>query len=212
MEPKVFHEIHEKVENHGEDKLEIIIGLLMAIFAAVLGIAEIADKKAEAGYIVSNNEKAAAFQWYQSKSIKQNIASGQADLLKALAAAGTIKADKADAVKDIVQKLEGNVQRYEKEKNEILGMTEGGEAKHVEGEGKVKSAAYWEARAHTLHSTVNTFGLASLLLQLCLVLGAMCLMIHEAHIRKALLAFFICCGLTGVVCTALAYIKFFAIH
>ncbi|HUL00188.1 MAG TPA: DUF4337 domain-containing protein [Nitrospirota bacterium] len=223
MEPKEFQEISEKVhEAHAKrNTYEIMVGLLMALFAASLGINDIGDKKAEAKYIVANNEKANAYQWYQAKSIKQNIAEGQKDMLGVLVNSGVIKGDSQKAINKVISQLESNVAKYEKEKAEILGRKQ----EHPEAQeravktdsqntGKnedIISAFEWEKRAHSYHKMGNDFALATLFLQLCLVLGAVSLMIHEASIRKTLLVIFLSSGVAGIVFSVIAYVQFFAL-
>jgi len=221
MEPKEFKEISEKVhEAHGKrNTSEVMIGLLMAFFAAFLGITDIGDKKAEAKYIVANNEKANAYQWYQAKSIKQNIAEGQKDMLRALVASGVIKADDRQAVDKIIAHLESNIARYDKEKAEILGRRQDGtvraeragkeEAAKIEKSEAIISATEWEERAHSYHRMGNDFALATFFLQLCLVIGAVSLMIQEMSVRKTLLAIFLLSGLVGIVFSILGYAQFF---
>jgi hypothetical protein len=221
VEPKEFQEITEKVhEAHANRNTnEIMIGLLMAFFAACLGITEIGDKKAEAKYIVANNEKANAYQWYQSKSIKQNNSEGQRDMLQALVQSGVVKGENQRAIKKVIVQLDGNVTRYDKEKAEILGKNREAQNAHssAQPEGakkdgkkeKIISAAEWEERAHHYHKMGNDFALAALFLQLCLVIGAVSLMIHEASIRKTLLVVFLTSGAVGIVFSIIAYIQFF---
>jgi len=222
VEPKEFKEISEKVhESHVKiNTYEIMIGLLMAFFAAILGITEIGDKKAEAKFIVANNEKANAYQWYQAKSIKQNIAEGQRDLLRALIESGVVKGENQQTIKKVIVKLEGNVTRYDREKAEILGRNKetqemkehmtAVEAGKTDKKEKIISATEWEENAHHYHKMGNDFALAALFLQLCLVMGAVSLMIHEASIRKTLLVIFLSSGAVGIVFSVVAYIQFFA--
>ena len=144
MEARELQEIHEKVNEHKKGNgAEIKIGLFMALFAATLGIAEIASKKAEAEYLVSNNEKASAFQWYQSKSIKQNIASGQRDLLGALIESGAIASEQAGVVKETMKKIDSSISRYEKEKNEILGKKDHKASESESGTERDETGGRW---------------------------------------------------------------------
>jgi hypothetical protein len=223
MEPKEFQEISENVqEAHAmRNTYEIMVGLLMALFAACLGITDIGDKKAEAKYIVANNEKANAYQWYQAKSIKQNIAEGQRDMLMALVVSGAIKGDNQQAINKVISKLETSITRYDKEKAEILGRKQEGpdtqeqaaqeDTQKAEKKEKIISASEWEKRAHSYHKMGNDFALATLFLQLCLVMGAVSLMIHETLIRKTLLAIFLSSGVVGIIFSVIAYMQFFAL-
>ncbi len=220
MKVKELKEITENVheEHSKQDKYEIVTGLLMALFAAILGITEIGDKKAEAKYIVSNNEKSNAYQWYQSKSIKQNIADGQKDMLQAILDSGAVKADRQQAVKQVIAGLAEKSSKYEEEKAEILGVKQAektvpehaASAEKKDEKEKIISAAEWEEKAHKYHVMGNDFAMAALFLQLCLVIGAVSLMIHEKMIRTVLLSIFIASGTAGIIYSIIAYIKFFA--
>ena len=189
----------------------------MAFFAATLGITEIGDKKAEAKYIVANNEKANAYQWYQAKSIKQNIVDGQKDMLQALLDLGSVAADKQPAAKRVIEQLSAKSAKYAEEKAEILGANkaEGKPEPHELSAEKKKekemviSATEWEGRAHKYHVMGNDYAMSALFLQLCLVLGAVSLMLHEKRIRTTLLSIFAISGVVGIVYSIIAYIKFF---
>jgi hypothetical protein len=73
------------------NKLETLCGLLLAVFAASLAIADLGGGRVSEDGMVAMNEKASALNWYQSKSIKQSLIEGEKDLLITLVATGSIE-------------------------------------------------------------------------------------------------------------------------
>jgi hypothetical protein len=59
-------------------------GLVIAIFAALMAITHLLPGKYDADEIMINNDKAMAYSWYQSKSIKETLIQGEISLLKSL--------------------------------------------------------------------------------------------------------------------------------
>ena len=69
---------------HSENRLELITGLLIAVFAAILAIVDLGAGKFGKEQILANNQKTEAYQWYQSKSIKQTLTESHRDLINNL--------------------------------------------------------------------------------------------------------------------------------
>ena len=72
---------------------EIICGIFIAFFAAILAVTDLGAGKYGDDEIIAHNEKTTAYQWFNSKGMKQNIAEGQRDILKNLLLAGVISKD-----------------------------------------------------------------------------------------------------------------------
>jgi hypothetical protein len=70
--------------------LELLIGLLLALWAAVLAACDLGGSNADNGTLLQANKAANAYAWYQSKSIKQSLAEGEAALLTTLSESGTM--------------------------------------------------------------------------------------------------------------------------
>jgi hypothetical protein len=81
----------DEAEERKRKRYEIVFGLVVAVFAAVLGINELASGKYGDDELKLESEKSGAYLWYQSKGIKQSLAEGQRDLLKiVLGIAGSV--------------------------------------------------------------------------------------------------------------------------
>lgn len=183
-------------------RFEILAGLTLAVFAAVLAVVDLGGGKYGDDEIIGTNEKANLYQWYQSKSIKQSIAEQERDLLTALIDGGVVPPEKADALKARVAEADKNVARYDKEKKEILLGSEAvgpdGQVLETDGEkGKIKGTKPWEATLATLGASGDLFDLATLYLQLALVLGAISLVIQNPKLKYGFYAALVIGSLVG---------------
>ncbi len=103
-------------------RFELLCGVTIAILAALLAINELGSGKFGGDEIAARNEATKAYSWYGSKSLKENLAEGQRDLLLALRAAGAIAPEKNSAVQGTLDRLDGEMDRYSREKQEILSV------------------------------------------------------------------------------------------
>ncbi len=165
-------------------RFEMICGVVIALFAAILAVNDLGAGKYGDDELIAHNEKSSGYLWYQSKGIKETQVEGQRDTLKALVAAGSIKADQLPAVEGLIARLDGKLERYGRERREILlgSRTVGEEnwVQDVNGKmGQVTGAKEWEARAEALGGVGDVFDHGTFFLQLCLVLGAISLILHS---------------------------------
>lgn len=197
-------------------RFEALCGILIALFAAVLAITDLGAGKFGDDELIAHNEKNNAYLWYQSKGIKETLVEGQRDTLQALVDAGSIRPEQLPAVQGLIGKLDGKAGRYGQEKTEILlgSATVGREnwAQDVDGEmGQVVGAKEWEGKATALDSAGNAFDSATLFLQMCLVLGAISLVVQASGTRRTFFLGMIVLGLAGAVLSALAFYQAFGI-
>jgi len=191
---------------------ETLCGLTLAILAAVLAITDLGAGKYGDDEIIGHNLKTDAYSWYQSKSIKQSLVEGQRDLVKVLIDSGTVAEDRQPALQQLSTKLDDDIQRYKKEKQEILlGSAGVGEANWVleqEGQkGKITGAKEWEKQTEMLGGAGDTFDLATFFLQICLVVGAISLLLKGDRMKYAFYATMVLLGLTGTGFSVLAYFQ-----
>lgn len=190
---------------------EMKIGLLVAFFGAVLAIAGIGSGKYEGDQNMAAAEATKTYAWYQSKSIKNTSLEAQKDLLVALAKSGSIQKDYAAGVDSFITKLEKKSERYKKEMREILeGSDKVGKENWVQdknGEmGVIIGAREWEEKTAYLEMVGNWFNYTNLFLNLCLVLGAICLVIDGDKTRKL---FFTGMMILGIIGTILCIYSFY---
>ena len=181
------------IESHQDRRessgFEVLCGLTLAILAAVLAITDIGGGRFGDDEIIAHNQKTNAFSWYQAKAVKESLVEGQRDMLKVLVDSGTISAETRGQMTKLMSSLNMEIDRYKKEKAEILlGSTKVGEAAWVtEKDGKfgqIKGALEWEREAEKLGVAGDTFDLSVLFLQICLVMGAISLILKGERMRN----------------------------
>lgn len=200
----------ESDENMGSS-FEVRCGVVIAIFAAIMAASDLFAGKFGDDEIIGANEKAAAFNWYQSKSIKETLVEGEKSLLESLLKAGAVASHSSKGVEEHIVTLEKKIQRYKKEKNEILkgSQTVGKEnwVQEVNGElGKIVGAQEIEAKLVQLSEAGDRFDMASLLFQVCLVLGALSLILKRARLQWAFFGGMFLLGVLGTGLSIWAYL------
>jgi len=184
--------------NTQESSFEARCGVFIAIFAAIMAVNDLVAGKFGDDEIIGTNEKAAAYMWYQAKGIKENLVDGERSLLESLYKVGAIKPGAEQAIQEHIASLRAKTQRYKKEKDEILkGSQSVGKENWIQelnGQlGKIIGAQEIELHLATLAKAGDRFDLSSLFFQLCLVLGALSLILKKQQMQRY---FFIgMCGL-----------------
>lgn len=191
-----------KSNDRNSHRWEIYFGLALSIFAAVLAVNDLGGGKFGDDELQLGNEKTKSYMWYQSKSIKESLAKGQLELLNTLIATDSISPEKIDEMKQLAHRVNTEIQRYKKEKDEILrGSNAVGEAmwsQEIDGQlGLVIGAQQIEAQQDVLARAGDKFDMGSLFLQISLVLGAIGLIVKRNSLRFYFLAGLVTLGLVG---------------
>lgn len=200
----------EEQQEQAAKRYEIICGLTLAVLAAVLAVTDLGGGKYGDDEIIGTNEKSSAYAWYQAKSMKQTVLEQQQALLSALTAAGSVTPEARPVVDAQIASLDQDIARYKAEKHEIM---EGSEAVGKEGQvleldgklGQITGAKQWEARLTVLGAAGDVFDLSTLYLQLCLVLGAVGLVLQAPKMRWTFYAAMVLCGAVGAVYSVQAF-------
>lgn len=187
-----------------EDHFDVKVGVMLSIFASILAIMQLAGSYSEFGMKYAQAEKANTYAWYNSKSIKQSLLEGQHDMLASLLQAGVIGGGHVVATTAYVGKLQEKVDRYEREKEEILqGSAAVGEKNWVQEQdgqkGLVKGAKEWEAESDAYGDVMSIFDFGNLILQICLVIGAISLVVRTPASRQRFYRSAIALGMAGTV-------------
>lgn len=193
-------------------RFEFMTALTIAIFAAILAITDLGAGKYGDDEIMGINEKANMYDWYQSKSVKQSLLEGQRDLIKTLMDADSIKDEQRAQLNSLSAVINADIVRHEKEKTELLlgssAVGKGNWAQDIDGQlGKVIGAQEWERRLDVLGQAGDKFDLAVLFLQLCLVIGAVSLVLQEDKLKVAFFIGMVLMGTTGVIHSLQAFAK-----
>ncbi len=192
-----------------EDNFEIRCGIVIAIFAAVMALTDMFAGKYGDDEIKFINEKSSAYMWFQAKSIRETVTEGQRDLINTMLENKSVSADQSKKLSEHTQRLSQKIAKYEKEKMEILkGSSVVGEAnwtQDVDGQlGKVTGALEYEKKINILGEAGDQFDLSNLFFQLCLVMGAISLVIKEYNLKKVFFYVMVTVGSIGSVYSVLA--------
>ncbi len=199
----------EKQEQQSK-RYEMLSGLTLAVLAAVLAITDLGGGKFGDDEIIGTNEKSSAYAWYQSKSTKQTVLEQQQLLLQALDTAGSISPEARPAVTAQLAELDTEINRYKAEKKEILegsaAVGPSGQVLEKDGKlGEIVGAKEWEAKLAVLGEAGDVFDLSTLFLQLCLVLGAVGLVLQAPTMRWLFYGAMVLCGAIGAFYSVQAF-------
>ena len=204
-----------EVEPQGK-KFEVICGIVIALLAAILAVTDLGAGKFGDDELIAHNQKNNAFLWYQTKGIKETLVEEQRNTLQALVAAGSIRPEQLSTVESLVKSLDDKAKRYDKEKTEILqGSAIVGQAnwsQDVDGKlGAVIGAKEWESEASALGRAGDWFDLATLFLQIGLVLGSVSLVIQHDRMRNLFFMGMVVLGILGLGVSIISYTRAFAV-
>lgn len=192
--------------------IELFIGVLIAIFAAVLAINDLGGGRYGDDEMIAHKESAAMYEWAQAKNIKSMLCTNQLESLSILSLTNTIKEGKESAIDSIKISHIKDVERYKKEIKEIRNGSANIDKKdwiikdEKTGElGKVIGASEWKSEAEKLGEAGDRYDLASLFLQICIVFGAISLVIQQTSTRKIFLYLMIGMGIVGTYFMVHAY-------
>ena len=188
---------------------EMKCGIVIAVFAAVMALSDMFAGKYGEDEIKFINEKSSSYMWYQAKSIRGTVIEGQRDLINTLVQGKVISENSQLIMKEHTEKLTKKIERYEKEKSEILkGSSKVGEAnwvQDVDGKlGMVVGAKEYEEKIEILGRAGDQFDISNLFFQLCLVMGAISLVLTKPSLRNTFFYVMICLGLLGSGFSAMA--------
>jgi uncharacterized protein DUF4337 len=121
--------VGEAVEKGRESRLNAFIALFVALAATLMAIDNIKDGNVGQAMAQAQAHGVDAWNYYQAKSTKQNLAESTLDTLQAMRATAPPGANLAEIDRRIVS-YQGQVARYEKEKNDIKAQAEGYQAEY----------------------------------------------------------------------------------
>jgi hypothetical protein len=202
--------VESSTEGYGK-KFELMTAVTLAVFAAMLAITDLGGGKYGDDEIMGTNEKANIYAWYQSKSVRQSLLEGQKDMIQTLVDADSIKQEQITPMKSLMGKIDQDIERYRKEKTELLiGSAAVGRenwAQDIDGEmGKVVGAKEWEKKLDTLGRAGDKFDMSVLFLQLCLVVGAVSLVLQEDRLKFAFFSGMVLLGFVGMFYSVQAFL------
>jgi hypothetical protein len=185
-----------------EQNLEVISGMLIAIFATCLAIIDLYAGKFGDDEIIASNEKSATYEWFQAKGVKEIVAESQVHMLKSLVSSGAIVPKDTVAMK---------AKRYGTDKEEILKGSKNVDSTNwtqYDNDGKlgnIKGAFEWEKEVKVLSAAGDTFDTALFFMQIALVFGAVSLMLKSYNMKIIFLCFMVVLSIVGIVIGFIGY-------
>ncbi len=192
-----------------QSKMEVLFPLSIALFAALLSINDLFSNRFGSDELEMSNNRNNAYQWYQSKGIKETMLEGQLELLQSLLLSGTISVEKVSAIEKLVKDSEARIDRYSREKKELLvgskSLTKDQWAQDIDGTlGKIVGAKEYDSFLQDLGNAGDLFDFASMLLQISLVVGAIGIILDRDNMKWKFLCLTILSGTTGTLVFARA--------
>ncbi|MCK0190107.1 DUF4337 domain-containing protein [Arenibacter sp. F20364] len=193
-------------------RTETIGGILIAAFAALLAIAELVNNNLEEQMMIAHSQFVNYSNWYQSKSIKQSLKESELDYLNALLETGIIPDDKNKNITTKIAQTKSMVLKYEAEKTEILVGSSNVPRQHwaqdLDGEmGKIVGINQWEELTQNYETATHKFDLGKLLFQICIVLGAVCIIIRDnKKLQKNFIVLMLVFGTIGILISVYGFI------
>lgn len=192
------------------EQLETLVGVVIAVFAAILAINGLGAGKFGDDEQNAIIEKSNQFAWYQSKSVKKGMTEGQADFLQVLRDTGVIAADKSAVVAAEIEALQQRAARYEREAQVILSGSAAVRDQPwfpgLDADMQDVVGAYEQGKkVEDLGRAGDYFDLGELFLQLCVVLGAICLVVKRPRLKHQFFAGMVVLGLIGTAASLWAF-------
>ena len=193
-------------------RAEAISGVLIALFASLMAISQMVNGELEEEMMIAHNNVVSYSNWYQSKSIKESLKESELDYLTALISSGIVTDEKVQVIEDKIASVQKNIDKYNAEKTEILNGSAfvGKEnwTQDIEGEmGVIIGVKEWQQLAATYDYATKKFDYGMLFFQICIVLGAVCIIIYDNPIlQKSLIVLMIIFGITGTFLSIYGYI------
>ncbi|HUH45668.1 MAG TPA: DUF4337 family protein, partial [Arenibacter sp.] len=109
-----------KTTNKTRNSREAIASILLVLFAFLMAVAELVNNNLEEQMMISHNQHVNYSNWYQAKSIKQNLKESELEYLNALMESGVVPDNKIQNLKNRIAHTKTLALKYEAEKTELL--------------------------------------------------------------------------------------------
>jgi len=191
---------------------EAIGSVLIVLFAALMAVAELVNNNLEEQMMISHNQQVNYANWYQAKSIKQNLKESELDYYNVLMESGIIPDNKTQNFKNKIAYTKSLVLKYEAEKTEILvgssNIPREYWAQDLDGEmGKIIGVNEWEKLTRQYDNATQKFDLGKLFFQICIVLSMVCIIIrNNRKIQRNFIGLTLIFGTMGIIISIYGFI------
>ncbi|MGB5821526.1 MAG: DUF4337 domain-containing protein [Saonia sp.] len=177
--------------------------VLIVVFATLTAISGMMKSTSEENRMIAHNKHTSYSDWYQAKSIKQILKENELDYLESMLATG-VDAKGSDIIKNKIKDTKALILKYNAEKTELLiGSSQVPKeywAQDLDGEmGKIVGLREWELLITDYEIAIKKFNLGAIFFQICIVLGAVCLILYSnPKLQKVFVFLMICFGTIGL--------------
>jgi hypothetical protein len=191
------------VQRPGQQK-EMRIAYFIAFFAAALSFIDIGANNYRDKEIVGVNKKMTEYSLYHSKVLKETLIQAERDLLYDLMRAGAVVANDTSIIYDRLRKFDKSLLMIKSQQTELMNGSVADaptqwSMPNINNElGKIKGLQNWEYEVEQLDLAGDKFDLASLMLELCLVMGAMGLLVQFPQAKNFFRWLMIAFGTLGI--------------
>jgi hypothetical protein len=198
------------VEPPGQQK-EMRIAYFIAFFAAALSFIDIGANNYRDKEIVGVNKKMTEYSLYHSKVLKETLIQAERNLLYDLMRAGAIVANDTSIIHERLRKFDQDLDLIRSQQTELMnGSVPDAPTQwsmpDINNElGGIKGLRNWEYEVERLDLAGDKFDLASLLLELSLVMGAMGFIVRFSQARNLFRWLMIGFGFIGIGFGGLGY-------
>jgi hypothetical protein len=207
MNPDENKQSSHVLVSRASERFEAMAGVMIAVFASILALTDLVGGNINDQKSLADVKHIETYNWYQSKSLKQTMQENHFETLRIM--------NTASHDTKLIATLEANVkaeiEKYKKEKKEILfgsaNIPKNEWAQDLDGElGKIIGVKEWEKISAKLSHAASKFDLSKLLLHICLVLGAVSIIIMDnPPLQKSLLGGMITTGILGIIISLWGY-------
>ncbi|AZQ57918.1 DUF4337 domain-containing protein [Maribacter sp. MJ134] len=193
------------------ERAEAVGGVLIAFFAALMAISQMVNGELEEQMMIAHNKVVNYSSWYQSKSIKESLKESELDYLNVLVTSGIIPEDKVVPVNSKIEVVKNQITKYGNEKKEILigssNIPVEDWIQDLDGKlGIIVGVKEWEQLAEQYDEATKKFDLGMLFFQICIVLGAVCIIIYDnPKLQKGFIILMVVCGIIGIIMSVYGY-------
>lgn len=208
--------VADKNSDQDESKFQLICAAIMAIFASIGVLSSTYSAITGTGFLNSSQLAAQAYSWYQAKSIKETILNTNKDFSLFLKKNLAESDDKSKAIDEYTAALDKDIQRLDNEKSEILkgskNIDQSKWSQEVEGQlGQIIGAKEIDVTTQKYGLSSDYFTYATIYIQLCLVIGALALIVSITVPRNIFFVMMVGLGLYGTYLSIQGYILYSAI-
>ncbi len=168
-------------------KTEQLLSYLIVISVICYGIASIIAGQFNEKVIIANSKHASYSAWYQAKSIKQGVIESELSMLRSIRE--TLPLENKSVFDNKINYLKDEVNRYEKEKTEILAgsknILEKDWTQDLGGKmGAITGMTEWEEQILTYERAQRKLNTSELFCQLSVVFLLLCFLLQESQWLK----------------------------